>query len=51
MGQKPQILVDTDILIKVYRGNVFHKNSLDKVGNNLAISSVSYLELLFGLGK
>ncbi len=49
MGQKPQILVDTDILIKVYRGNVFHKNSLDKVGNNLAISSVTYLELIFGL--
>jgi predicted nucleic acid-binding protein len=49
MGQKPQILVDTDILIKVYRGNVFHKKTLDKEENNLAISSVTYLELLFGL--
>ena len=49
MGQKAQTLIDTDILIKVYRGNVFHKSSLDKEGNNLAISSVTYLELLFGL--
>lgn len=49
MGQKPQILVDTDILIKVYRGHAFHKVSLDKEENNLAISSVTYLELLFDL--
>jgi tRNA(fMet)-specific endonuclease VapC len=49
MGQKPQILVDTDILIKVYRGHAFHKAILDKEENNLAISSVTYLELLFGL--
>lgn len=48
-GQKPQILVDTDILIKVYRGHVFHKARLDKEEENLAISSVTYLELLFGL--
>lgn len=49
MGQKPKILVDTDILIKVYRGHVFHKAILDKEEDNLAISSVTYLELLFGL--
>jgi predicted nucleic acid-binding protein len=49
MGQKPQILVDTDILIKVYRGHAFYKAVLDKEENNLAISSVTYLELLFGL--
>lgn len=49
MGQKPQILIDTDILIKVYRGHALHKASLDKEENNLAISSVTYLELLFGL--
>ena len=49
MGQKPQILVDTDILIKVYRGDVFHKANLDREEDNLAISSVTYLELLFGL--
>ncbi len=49
MGQKPQILVDTDILIKVFRGNTSHKKTLDKEENNLAISSVTFLELLFGL--
>lgn len=49
MGQKPQILVDTDILIKVFRGHAFHKASLDKEANNLAISAVTYFELLFGL--
>jgi predicted nucleic acid-binding protein len=49
MGQKPQILGDTDILIKVYRGHVFHKKSLDNEENNLAILCVTYLELLFGL--
>lgn len=49
MGQKPQILVDTDILIKVFRGNTSHKKTLDKEENNLAISSVTFPELLFGL--
>ncbi len=49
MGQKPQILVDTDILIKVFRGDTSHKKTLDKEENNLAISSVTFLELLFGL--
>lgn len=49
MGQKPQILIDTDILIKVFRGNGFHKSILDKEVKNLAISSVTYIELLSGL--
>ena len=49
MGQKPQILIDTDILIKVFRGNGFHKAILDKEVKNLAISSVTYIELLSGL--
>ncbi len=49
MGQKPQILVDTDILIKVYRGDALRKASLDEEQNNLAISVVTYIELLFGL--
>lgn len=49
MGQKPQILVDTDILIKVFRGNISHKKTLDKEENNLAISSVTFPELLLGL--
>lgn len=49
MGQKPQILIDTYILIKVFRGNGFHKSILDKEVKNLAISSVTYIELLSGL--
>lgn len=49
MGQKPQILVDTDILIKIYRGHAAHKSSLDNEQSQIAVSSVTYLELLFGL--
>ncbi|MGZ8538960.1 MAG: PIN domain-containing protein [Flavisolibacter sp.] len=49
MGQNRQILIDTDILIKVYRGNRFHKTILDQQVNNLATSSVTYIELLSGL--
>jgi predicted nucleic acid-binding protein len=49
MGQKPQILVDTDILIKVYRGHSLHKASLDKQTGNLAISAITYFELFFGV--
>lgn len=49
MGQKPQILVDTDVLIKVYRGPASHKSSLDEAEGRIAVSSVTYLELLFGL--
>jgi predicted nucleic acid-binding protein len=49
MGQKPQILVDTDILIKVYRGDALRKASLDEEENNLTVSVVTYIELLFGL--
>ncbi|MEO6638699.1 MAG: type II toxin-antitoxin system VapC family toxin [Ginsengibacter sp.] len=49
MGQKPQILVDTDILIRVFRGNTSHKKILDKEENHLTISYVTFLELLSGL--
>lgn len=49
MGQKPQILVDTDILIKVFRGHSNHKIALDKEEYNLSISSITFYELLFGL--
>lgn len=49
MGSKPQILIDTDVLIKVYRGHALHKAVLDREKNNLAVSCVTYLELLFGL--
>ncbi len=49
MGQKRKLLVDTDILIKVYRGHTSHRTVLNKEKNNLSVSSVTYLELLYGL--
>lgn len=49
MGQKSQILVDTDIIIKVYRGHKEHAATLEKEKGKLAISSITYLELLYGL--
>lgn len=49
MGQKRQVLVDTDILIKVFRGNSEHKAALESEKENLCISSITYLELLHGL--
>lgn len=49
MGQKPQILVDTDILIKTFRGYRPHKTVLDNLKGSVVISVVSYYELMFGL--
>ena len=49
MEQKPQILVDTDILIKVFRGDSKKRKLLDANKGKLAISIVTYLELLGGL--
>ena len=49
MGQKPQILVDTDILIKVFRGDKKKKKILDTNKGKLAVSIITYFELLAGL--
>lgn len=49
MGQKPQILVDTDILIKLFRGDKKIKKILDDHEGKLAVSIVTYFELLTGL--
>ncbi|MEP7144267.1 MAG: PIN domain-containing protein [Ferruginibacter sp.] len=49
MGQKPQILVDTDILIKVFRGDKKKKKILDDHKGKLAVSIITYFELLNGL--
>jgi hypothetical protein len=49
MGQKSQILVDTDIIIKVYRGHKDYKHAFEKEKSNLAVSAITYLELLYGL--
>jgi hypothetical protein len=49
MGQKPQILVDTDIIIKVYRGHKEHSVAFERDKGKLAVSAITYLELLHGL--
>jgi len=49
MGQKPQILVDTDILIKLFRGDKKIKKILDTHKGKIAVSIVTYFELLTGL--
>lgn len=48
MGQKPQILVDTDIIIKAIRGNKQFQFFLSN-NENLSISIITYLELSSGL--
>ncbi len=49
MGTNKMILIDTNILIEVYRNN---KNIIETVQNigqhNIAISTITYAELLYG---
>ncbi|MBL7702087.1 MAG: type II toxin-antitoxin system VapC family toxin [Ferruginibacter sp.] len=49
MAKAKQILVDTDILIKVFRGDAEKKKILDDNKGSLSISIITYLELLSGL--
>lgn len=48
MEKKKLVLVDTDIFIKVYRGNKIKKSHLDALKNKIAISLISVLELYQG---
>lgn len=48
MGAKKVVLVDTDIFIKVFRGDEEHKRHLDALAGRIAISAVTYLELFQG---
>lgn len=47
--EKKLVLVDTDILIKVYRGNNDRKLILDNLKNRIAISVITALELYQGV--
>ncbi len=47
MGKK-KILVDTDIIIKVYRGNGEKKKEIQPIQNQLAVSEITAIELLLG---
>ncbi|MBI2966194.1 MAG: PIN domain-containing protein [Bacteroidetes bacterium] len=48
MAKNKEILVDTDILIKVYRGNKEKKLQVDAIRGEIAISVITALELFQG---
>ena len=48
MGEKSEVIIDTDILIKIYRGNKEHKRVLQDLSPNLIISCITQMELLIG---
>lgn len=48
MGEKPGVIIDTDILIKIYRGNLEHKRVLQEFSPGLIISCITEMELLIG---
>jgi tRNA(fMet)-specific endonuclease VapC len=47
MGKK-NILIDTDIIIKLYRGNNEKKKQLEPIRTQLAVSEITAIELLLG---
>ncbi len=47
MGEKSEVIIDTDILIKIYRGNKEHKRVLQDLSPNLIIC-ITQMELLIG---
>lgn len=49
MGKKKIVLVDTDILIKVFRGNTIHKKKLDSLSGSITVSIITVLELYQGV--
>jgi predicted nucleic acid-binding protein len=48
MGQRKIVLVDTDIFIKVFRGDAMHKKHLDALTGRIAVSVITVLELYQG---
>lgn len=48
MGKKPLILIDTNIIIRVFRGAKELKPILDSFEDEIAISVITYMELLYG---
>lgn len=49
MVEKKMILVDTDIIIKVFRGNNILENQLKNLRNDFAISVFTVFELYNGV--
>ena len=48
MGEKQGVIIDTDILIKIYRGSKEHKLVLEELSPDLIISCITQMELLIG---
>ncbi len=52
MAKERVILCDTNILIKLLRGDEATKKSLEKIGsNNIAFSIITHAEILYGTKK
>ncbi len=48
MAKRPTALIDTDILIKIYRGDKEKQRIIEPIQDNLAISIITVMELLAG---
>jgi predicted nucleic acid-binding protein len=48
MAEKSKVIIDSDILIKILRGNKIHKAVLESLAPDLIISCITQLELLLG---
>ena len=48
MAKNSRVLVDTDIIIKIYRGDKEKRKALAPIQDNLAISAITAIELMIG---
>ncbi len=48
MEKRNRIIIDTDILIKIYRGSAHHKDVLENLSSEFIISCITEMELLIG---
>jgi predicted nucleic acid-binding protein len=48
MAKNSRILVDTDIIIKIYRGDKEKHKTIAPIQDNLAISAITAIELMIG---
>ena len=48
MAEKSKVIIDSDVLVKIFRGNKVHKAVLESLAPDLIISCITQLELLTG---
>src|SRR5580765_2713140 len=48
MAKDSRILIDTDIIIKIYRGDKEKHKALTPIQDNLSISAITAIELMIG---